>query len=72
MEKSKLMAKKEFTGIVFFVDKQPPHKYRGITNRSNFESYCISKLDAWYINYYDKDTQDFVNRKYLKHINNEQ
>jgi hypothetical protein len=66
------MAIKKFKAIVFFIGDHPPHKYRGITNRLNFEAYCMSKLDAWYINYYDNETKEFFNRKYLKHISNEQ
>lgn len=60
------MAKKEYTAIVFFDTGEAPHKYRSITNTKSLEAYCIKKLDAWYINYYNKETKQFYNRVYLK------
>lgn len=68
------MAIKKFTAFIFFNDAHLPknqrkvYKYRNITNRKSLEAYCMSKLDAWYINYYDKETKEFINRVYLKHI----
>lgn len=55
------MAKKEYTCIAFFLDRQPA-KYRGVTNVYNMWKYCQNKLsyNITHINIYDKRTKMFV------------
>lgn len=62
------MAKQTFTAIVFFDTGEAPHKYRNISNPKSLEAYCARKLDAWYINYYNKETKEFSHRAYLKNL----
>ena len=53
------------TAICFYkFNAQPPLKYRNIQNRAKFEDF-IKQFNVWYINYYDKKTKAFVERKYL-------
>lgn len=61
------MAAPKYTGIVFFHHSKgkTPLKYRGITNKAKFELFA-AKLDALYINYYNKSTKQFEGRKWLK------
>lgn len=57
---------KLFNAITFFhySKNRPPMKHRGINNKTHFENWA--KLQgALYINYYDKKTKEFENRKWL-------
>jgi len=59
--------KKKYTAIVFFKDKNiVPYKFRNIDNFISFESYLFKNLQNLdYINYYDKETKLYYNRKYF-------
>jgi hypothetical protein len=59
------MAKKTYTGIMFFMDARTPRKYRNIQNLENFLKFGL-KSGGWYVNLYDKITGKFEARKYLK------
>jgi hypothetical protein len=60
------MKKNIYTAIVFyhFKDGRSPEKYRNLINKPKFEAFCLSK-GALYINYYLKDTKEFIERKWL-------
>jgi hypothetical protein len=53
------------TAICFYkFNSQPPLKYRNIKNIDKFEAFIIQR-GVWYVNYYDKKTKAFIERKYL-------
>lgn len=60
-------AKELRNAIVFFHHSKDikPMKYRGISNKANFEKMCREK-DALYINYYFKENKAFEGRVWLK------
>jgi hypothetical protein len=59
--------KKKYTAIIFFKDKNiSPLKYRNIDNFINFENYLLKNfLHLDYINYYEKESKLYFNRKYF-------
>lgn len=59
------MAKNLFTAIVFFGPGNAPHKYRNVSNRPAFAKFALSNK-AYYINWYDKRTREFVGREWLR------
>ena len=54
------------TAICFFAEKEKktPLKYRNIKSVVNFEKFAKEK-GVGYINYYSKNTKEFLTRKYL-------
>ena len=59
------MAKNLYTAIVFMLDNTPARKYRNINNIYRFATWCES-IPAKYINFYDKQTKEYVQRIYIK------
>jgi hypothetical protein len=61
------MGKKLYTAIAFFPAEfaNQPCKYRNIGNKDNFVKFA-KKSGFAYINWYDKDTKQFINREYVK------
>jgi hypothetical protein len=58
--------KKLFSATLFFTpgDKRA-RKYRNISNVQNFIVFA-SKINCWYINWYDQKSGKFENRQYFK------
>lgn len=59
------MAKKVYRAIVFMNNDQQPRKYRTVYNDAKFYRFCES-INAAYYNLYDKSTNFFVERIYIK------
>lgn len=60
------MPLKLFTAIAFFIQdgEKIAHKYRNISNRMRFEKF-IQERGAKYVNWYDKETRQYIGRVYL-------
>jgi len=59
------MAKQLFTAIVFFENDSNVRKYRNIANLGSFMLF-LGKIHAHYCNLYDKQTNKFYKRLYVK------
>ena len=59
------MNKQTFSATLFFRpgDKRP-RKYRNISNVQNFMIFA-TKINTWYINWYDQKSGKFTKRQYL-------
>lgn len=62
------MSKELFSATVFFKPGTlKPRKYRNISSKNRFE-FNMSKLEPYYINYYDQHTKEFLYRKWMQNF----
>jgi hypothetical protein len=61
------MQKKLYNAIVFFPPNlgRQPAKYRNISNPASFARFAL-RSGASYVNWYDKETKEYINRSYVK------
>lgn len=63
------MAKKLFTAIIYCTNPQPNGnfflKFRNISDQDKFCKFAKKFNGAAYINFYDKETRNYINRIYL-------
>jgi hypothetical protein len=55
-----------YNAIVFFKPEKlmKPRKYHNISKVDNFSIFCLT-AGAWYINFYNSKTKEFIKRIYI-------